>query len=273
MFIALITAAVAAPVPPNSVLNQPERPFRVELNAEVGYLAPLQHTIKFGQDGSDINYITEGGQDNLFLVSRWSADLRLKNRSNFTFLYQPFDLETQQVANRDLLIDGVTFVEGTPMDFRYGFDFYRFSYGYDLFEDDRRDLEIGISLQIRNATIAFASGDGTQRTITRDIGPVPILRTRGRFEGEQRTWWGFEVDGFYAPIKYLNGDSSDVVGAILDASVRAGLKANNGVEPFLNLRYLGGGGEGTSNDPDPGKDGYVENWLHVMTVTLGFSLR
>ena len=41
---------------------------------------------------------------------------------------------------------------------------------------------------------------------------------------------GFEADGAYAPIKYINGDSSDVIGALLDASVRGGLILNDGTE-------------------------------------------
>ena len=39
---------------------------------------------------------------------------------------------------------------------------------------------------------------------------------------------GFEADGAYAPIKYLNGDTSDVIGALLDASVRTGYYAKRG---------------------------------------------
>lgn len=269
----MLAGAVAAPVPTNSALNKAARSFRVELAAEVGLLAPLTHEFQTGTDGTSFDYIEEGGQDNLFPVTRWSVDLRLRERSTFTLLYQPLQLSTQQVATRDLRFDQVDFVAGTPIDFRYGFDFYRFSYAYDLFEEERRDLELGVSLQIRNATIDFTSANGELRSSTRDVGPVPVLKARGRFESGQRTWWGFEADGFYAPIKYLNGGASDVVGAILDASLRAGVKASNGTEPFLNVRYITGGSEGTNNDPDFGKDGYTRNWLNFMTVTLGFYLR
>jgi len=41
----------------------------------------------------------------------------------------------------------------------------------------------------------------------------------------------------------------------------------------VNLRYIGGGADGTSSDPDPGKDGYNKNWLSFMTLTLGVNLR
>lgn len=276
LFAALLTAtptADAAPTPPNSTLNEEGRALRIEPGAELGFLAPLSHTIQLGNDGSDFDYVKEGGQDNLFLVSRWTLDLRIRERSTVTFLYQPLDIRTEQTATRDLRFDGLDFVQGTPIDMRYGFDFYRVSYTRDIIPDEKRELALGASLQIRNAAISFSSADGTLRTVNRDIGPVPVLKVRGRFEGQQRTWWGFEADGFYAPIKYLNGGTTDVVGAILDASVRAGFKASNGVEPFLNLRYLGGGSDGTSSDPDPGKDGYSQNWLNFVTVTAGVYLR
>jgi hypothetical protein len=40
---------------------------------------------------------------------------------------------------------------------------------------------------------------------------------------------------------------------------------------FLNVRYLGGGAEGQSDNSTPPGDGYVSNWLHFLTVSAGFS--
>ena len=269
----LSALAVAAPVPEDSVLNSPDRPWQVEPVAEIGFLAPLSHTYQAGVDGSEVDYIAEGGQDNLFRVTRWSLDLRWADRNTVTFLFQPLDIRTAQITSRDLVINGSTFTAGTPIELRYGFDFYRVSYTRDVLADEDRELGLGASLQIRNAAIDFVSADGTLRSNTRDIGPVPVLKARGRFDSEQGTWWGFEVDGFYAPVKYLNGANTDVVGAIADASLRGGITLSHGVEPFLNLRYIGGGAEGTSKNPDPGTDGYTVNWLHFGVLTLGVVVR
>ena len=266
--------AAAAPTPADSVLNSAERPWALEPSAELGFLAPLYHTIQLGRDGTDdFSYIQEGGQDNLFLVARLAMDIRVgpRKRNTFTLLYQPLDLRTTREIERPLVFDGVRFTEG-GLDARYGFDFYRGSWTWDFLESEDAELGLGCSLQIRNANIQFTSADGEQRTTNRNIGPVPILRLRGRWDGDVG-FWGFEADGFYAPIKYLNGGDSDVVGAIADVSLRAGLKGSKGIEPYLNLRYLGGGAEGTSRRPDPGKDGYTENWLHVATLTVGTYLR
>ena len=273
MLLLLSAIALAAPVPADSILNNTDRSWQLQPVAEIGFLAPLSHIYQSGNGGSEFDYITEGGQDNLFLVTRWSLDLQLKERNTVTFLYQPLNIRTAQVAQRDLAFDEVVFTDGTPIELRYGFDFYRASYTRDVLADPDKELGFGASLQIRNAAIEFVSTDGTQRSTTRDIGPVPVLKVKGRFDSDAGSWWGFEADGFYAPIKYLNGGTTDVVGAIADISLRGGLSLNNGLDPFLNLRYLGGGAEGTTDNPEPGTDGFTRNWLHFTTLTIGFMVR
>lgn len=95
-----------------------------------------------------------------------------------------------------------------------------------------------------------------------------LLRYCKRIFGE-RFYAELEADGIYAPVSYLNGSDNEIVGAILDASLRAGLKVNKPGTVFINLRYLGGGATGTSTrDIWPG-DGYVKNWLHFLTFSAG----
>ena len=71
-------------------------------------------------------------------------------------------------------------------------------------------------------------------------------------------------------MSYINGSDNEVVGAILDASLRTGVQVSDPVKAFFNLRYLGGGAVGTSDDDDGPGDGYVRNWLHFLTVSAGF---
>lgn len=268
---ALLAPALAAPT--DSVLNRGDRPYTVSVSAELGALAVPSHRIQFSKDGTLFDFVADGGQDNLFPYSRFSADLGLGERNHVVFLYQPLDLRSRSVLVDDLVVDGLVFPAGTPMDYRYGFSFVRASWVRDLLADPERSFELGVSLQIRNAAIDFASADGTLARSNRDVGPVPILKVRGRGPLGDDGWWiGGEADGFYAPIKYLNGDTNDVVGAILDASVQAGVTLPQGMEPFVSLRYVGGGGEGTSSEARFG-DGYVENWLHVTSLSLGVALR
>ncbi|MGB7055222.1 MAG: hypothetical protein WBE28_07870 [bacterium] len=48
---------------------------------------------------------------------------------------------------------------------------------------------------------------------------------------------------------------------------------NKSFDTFLNIRYIGGGARGSEeDDPGPG-DGYTNNWLHTVAVTLGTHIK
>ncbi|MFT5686882.1 MAG: hypothetical protein ACI8RZ_007839 [Myxococcota bacterium] len=273
ILLASLSAEAATPTPPQSWLNNEDRAYAVHLSAEVGALLPVSHKIQFDKDGTYFDYVRYGGQDNLFPFLRFSADLDLGDRHTVVFLYQPLSLESTVSLEEELVVDGAVFAAGTPMDLRYGFDFVRASWMYDLQPERKKEFAVGLSLQIRNATIDFRSADGTLQRSNRDIGPVPILKTRIRQPVGETAWWGLELDGFYAPVSYLNGDNNEVVGAILDASGRYGLTLNSGIDTFLNLRYLGGGAVGIDDDSTGPGDGYTRNWLHFASLSLGFMVR
>ncbi len=238
--------------------------------AELGFLAVLDHKIQFSKTGTELDYRAQGGQDVLFPISRLSLELELDERNTFYLLYQPLRIESQVLLKNDLVVDRLTFPKNTSVNMLYNFPFYRLSYTRALAPDnDKFDIGIGASLQIRNATISFESADGSLFRTNRDLGPVPALKVKTRLNHTQRFFTELEADGMYAPVSYLNGSDNEVVGAILDASLRSGLQLNEEVSTFLNLRYLGGGAVGTSDDTFPG-DGYVRNWLHFSTVTVGF---
>jgi hypothetical protein len=252
-------------------LNDPNRGYELELDAEIGFLAPLAHRVQFSRDGDELDYVQDGGQDNLFPLFRPSASLRWR-RQTFELLWQPLDLNTTVSLDRPLRVDDVVFPADRPIDLRYGFSFWRLSWGYRAGVWDRGELTVGLGLQIRNATIAFVAVDGSQEVTNRDIGPVPLLELEARRWFDDGAFLEAEVDGFYAPIKYLNGRDVDVEGAIADIQLRAGLALAEPVSAWVGLRYLGGGASGTG-EPDGGGDGYTENWLHFGTLTLGLRAR
>lgn len=266
-----ILALIALAGGEETLLNRVGAPLPLELQAEIGFLAPLAHTVQFSSDGTRFNYVKRGGQDVLFAFFRLQAETRLADRHFFTLLYQPLDIRTRVTLDRPLIVDGAIFHADSALATRYSFPFWRLAYLYD-FVDGRDELGVGGSLQIRNATIDFVSGDGALVRSNRDVGPVPLLKARARFALSESFWVGGEVDGIYAPIKYFNGGDTDVEGAFIDLSARAGLCLAGGAEAFLNVRYLGGGAEGTG-DSDGFGDGYVSNWLHFLTVSIGFTLR
>ena len=255
-----------------SLINDPGRPYQLYLTAETGAVLITDHRIQFGVDGTFFDYVKEGGQNILFPFNRYTAELRLFEKHSVVFLYQPLEVITEAVAEQDLSFYGETFAKGTPMRFKYGFSFFRASYLYYFIKEEKSELGAGVSLQLRNASIAFTSSDGAQQVITQNLGPVPIIKLAGKHRFESGEWAGIEADGFYASSAYLSGAEYPFEGAIWDISGRAGISLKNGISPFINLRYLGGGSKGTSQSKDATGDGFANNWLSTFSLTLGVVL-
>ncbi len=239
---------------------------------EIGFLGVMSHKIQFGKEATYFDYRKDGGQENLYSILRFSLEYALNERHSFILLYQPLKLETEALLSKDLIVNGQTFSAGTPVSFLYSFPFYRLSWLREVGNtEDAFSLALGLSFQIRNATINFASLNGEQYRTEKDVGPVPILKVRSSYDFNKTFWVGMEVDGMYAPVSYLNGSDEEIVGAIVDASIRTGINLKQPGSIFLNGRYLGGGAVGTNTDDEGPGDGYVKNWLHFFTVTVGFS--
>ena len=250
--------------------SESSQDFKIRGVAELGFLAVIDHKVQFSNSGTYFDYREQGGQDVLFPVSRLSLELEFNKKNTFYLLYQPLRLESQVLLQEDLVVDDLVFPANTSVNLLYNFPFYRLSYTRELLSDNEKwGFAIGASLQIRNATISFESTDGSRFRTNRDVGLVPALKIKSRAYLSDRVFAELEADGIYAPVSYINGSDNEVVGAILDASLRTGVEINGPVTAFLNARYIGGGAVGTSDIDGPG-DGYVRNWLHFFTLTAGF---
>jgi len=271
---ALATEPAPAP-PPLAPLAPPPAPsrgepllspFNVRLVAEGGFVGFTSNFGQFGADGTRIDFRKSAGQDNLLFYTRWSAELELGRRHTLVFLYQPLASDGARTPSADERYEGVTFAAGRPVRTEFGFPFYRLSYLYEVAQGPKGHLAFGFTGQIRNADYRFTSLDGTAFARSSSVGFVPALKVRGELALSRWAWVGFEVDGIYAPISVLNGSDNETVGAIADASLRAGVRVLDRSDVFVNLRYLGGGA--TNEDPQ----NFAKNWLHSVFVGLGASL-
>jgi hypothetical protein len=269
-----LAAAVAASIVPRTARGADESvaapaelsTYNVKLVAEGGFLGVLSNFGVFGAGGTRIDFKESAGQDTLAFYTRWSAELELGQRHAIVFLYQPLSTDGVRTPGVDERYEGVTFAAGGPVRTEFGFPFYRASYLYEVAQSERGHLAFGFTGQIRNADYRFTRLDGTAFARTSDVGFVPALKARGDLSLGGGAFVGFEADGIYAPISVLNGSANETVGAILDASVRAGVRVSDRADAFLNVRYLGGGA--TNEDPSD----YAKNWLHFVFVGLGASL-
>ena len=283
--LALILAAlllVSAAIPAQTFLNNNEGPLAVRLVGETGFVKVLYHTIQIGETDDVFDYVTQGGQEILFPFNRLSAELSIRGRHTIVFLYQPLEISTQVRFDEQRSIDGVLFPADGGVNVTYSFPFYRLSYLYDFARADNLELALGLSLQARNASIRWESTDGQALVSSQDLGPVPIVKFRteyafpgGRIPG---AFVGFEADAFYASSAFINGAEYEFTGSIFDASLRAGYEPTPGLDLFLNLRGLGGGGAGTRPPENrtfwsQSRDGYTDNFLSTLSLTLGARLR
>jgi len=243
----------------------------LNISTELGFTGVIKHVIQSGTStvkGDIFNYKTQGNQDTLFPYNRFQADLSIAHKHHVIFLYQPLTLITQAPITESFTYNGETYdtTDGF-LDLTYAFDFWRLSYLYDFIEAPGFFLSSGISLQIRNASIVFKASDSDKGTVTDNIGPVPILKVRLGYEWENGIYTMFDGDGFYASNKFFNGAGYPFTGYIYDLSLREGYHFNKMTTAYLNVRFLGGGAEGTNDE-----DEYTYNDLHTFSLTLGLSV-
>jgi len=245
--------------------------FNLDLSLEAGFTNIYSHRIQNGtaSDKGDVfNYLTQGNQDTLFPFYRYQAELSLLEKHHLIFLYQPLNVNTQAPIEGNIRYNQVDYTPADGfLDLKYGFDFWRFSYLYDIIEPNGFFLSTGLSFQIRNASIVFKASDSAKGTVTDDIGPVPIIKLRLGYQWDNSLFVLFEGDGFYASNRFFNGAEYPFTGYIYDLSLRGGYRFNPKSTAYLNLRFLGGGAEGT-NDIDE----YTYNDLHTVGVSLGLVL-
>jgi hypothetical protein len=223
---------------------------------ETGPAYVIQNDGEYGATGTRYDADDVAQQDNLVRVSRTSAELAIGNHT-LILLYAPFELRTQATLRRDLQFRDELFATGTVVDHRYLFDGYRASYLYRVLDRAPLSLEIGGSVQIRNAEVAFTATDGSQRADEDDIGFVGAAKVRLWYRpSEQQLWGALEADGFST-----FGLVGDVKGAIYDVQLMVGHPVGRGIDLFLGARLLGGGADVESKQ--------IYNWGNFLSFTAG----
>lgn len=258
-------------------LNNPDSPYVLELTYEAGAAKVFKNTLQVGEDSTNFDFVTQGGEEILFPFQRLSGNLSLADRHNIVLLYQPLEIVTNVVFREDVKIDTIDFIAGEAVRLKYGFPFWRVSYLYDFIDNGKLELGAGLSLQLRNASIVFEGLNSDKLFTSQNLGPVPAIKVRGSYRFDNGFFAGVEVDGFYATSAFFNGADFEFEGSILDASVRAGLALRDETDAFLNVRFLGGHAEGVSEYEDlywtKSISDYTANYLSSLTLTLGFNLR
>ena len=113
--------------------------------------------------------------------------------------------------------------------------------------------------------------------MSQDLGPVPVISAAMRRTADSGRFIEASIDGFYAPIRYLNLRDVDVIGWLYDVSLRAGTPFYEESEIYLSLRFLGGGSDGTAADrvrwtQSRDEPRYTRNNLNLAALSIGVRL-
>lgn len=230
----------------------------VTLGYEVGPAYIAQNDGRYGEDGTAYDAGDVGQQKNLVVAERASLELA-SGRHRAILLYAPFAVTTRVTLAEDLQFRDTRFAAGTVVDHRYLFDGYRASYLYRA-REGQLSLDVGASLQIRNADVAFTSVNGALHASQDDIGVVGALKARLRYQATAERWAELEADALST-----FGLAGDVSGGIYDVAVSAGQQLGDRLELVLTARLLGGGAE----VPDQ----QIDNWANFVSAAVGVRIR
>ena len=216
----------------------------------------MQNDGEYGATGTRYS-ASDVGQRNSLLVSQRTSIEIARGRHRVILLYAPFEVTTEVTLDQALQFRDTNFAAGSVVAHRYLFDGYRASYLYRALERGAFKLELGGSVQIRNAEVAFRTIDGAQRDAENDIGLVAAAKARLWYQpSAQSSWAALEFDGLST-----FGLLSNVRGGIYDAQLMVGYPVARGVDLFLGARLLGGGADVKSQD--------IYNWANFVAFTAG----
>lgn len=244
----IVMFGVVAAVPAAAVADP-----KVTVVYETGPAYVAQNEGRYGADGTPFDAEVVGQQRNLLRAERTSVEVA-QGRHRVIALYAPFSIETRVRLAEALTFRDVTFVEGTVVDHLYRFDGFRGSYLYRVM-DGCLDLDVGASVQIRNADVAFTSVDGGQYSNQDDIGFVPALKVRATYQPE-KAWAMVEADALST-----FGLVGDTEGGLYDVALAAGYPIHPRVDVYASLRLLGGGAKVPDQE--------FRNWANFASASIG----
>ncbi len=246
---------VLAALSPSLFALPVEAALPLRLSYETGPVYVAQNDGTYGDGGTSYGAADVGQQKNLARIERAAIELR-PGRHRFAFTYIPLELRTRVTLARELRFRDLVFPAGSVVDHRYLFDGLRFSYLYELLPAPFA-LELGGSFQVRNADVAFSSGDGQRHAAQDDIGPVFALKARLRYTPHpDRPWAGLEADGLST-----FGLLGETTGGIYDLALTLGIPVRRLLHVTFTARLYGGGASVPAQQ--------FRNWANFTSATAG----
>ena len=162
-----------------------------------------------------------------------------------SLLAAPLRINSDGEIDRTVQFAGEEFDAGTPLEARFRFDSYRFTYRYRLYKNDKLTLGLGVTAKIRDAAITVWGGGVTGQK--KNVGFVPLINFRADWQVWKRACLRLEGDALAAP----QGRAEDVLLAIyINSSEKTHFK--------VGYRLLEGGAD---ND-----EVYTFSWVNYIVI-------
>lgn len=108
-----------------------------------------------------------------FAHYRIEAFYRFKKHHSLRAVYAPFEIDVTQRPTGAVNFNNVAFNANEDLKINYQFNSYRLTYLYGLFGFDKDQLNIGLTLKVRDADIKFSQG--ALSTNYDNVGLVPLF--------------------------------------------------------------------------------------------------
>lgn len=171
-----------------------------------------------GDEGTRFSLSEDLQADPSFHI-RFRAYYNINERHHLGALITPLTIRSQGTLNRPLNFEGVTFAANTPLTTTYQFNSYRLMYRYDFIRTAKLQLGVGFTAKIRDAKIAVNSANNS--SVKTNVGFVPIVNFRMRWELNNRFAFLVDGDALVAP----QGRAEDILAAVaINISPKVALK-------------------------------------------------
>lgn len=224
-----------------------------DADLEAGAAFPGYNDIRIPGDGGTDLSLTEELSGNPASVVRLRAGVSFNDAHVVSLLVAPFELVTSGSVDRAVDFEDQTFPAGTFLRAFYQFNSYRLTYRYEGFDlHPRLQLGVGFTAKIRDAAIKLE--DGTRSAVSSNVGFVPLLNFKLRWEFLDGMGMLLQGDALAAP----QGRAEDVLLALWTRPF-----PDTPVTFRVGYRLLEGGAD---NDE-------VYTFTLVHFLTLGVSVR
>jgi len=153
------------------------------------------------------------------LFFRARLNWNINEKHTLSLFAAPLSINAKGQVDKEVLFEGTTFPEDTPLEALYRFDSYRLTYRYNFHRKENLTIGVGFTAKIRDAEVMLESSE--QKSTKTNTGFVPLINFRLEWLFATQFSLLLEGDALAAP----QGRAEDVfLGLMYDPVKRLGLK-------------------------------------------------